>query len=101
MDRNEMVKRLREYTLTPFQREVLLATSRIPRGEVRTYKQIAIQAGHPNAYRAVGSVMKMNPLAPMIPCHRVIRSSGELGNYSGVGGVRRKRELLAREGMLI
>ncbi|MDE1798728.1 MAG: MGMT family protein [Candidatus Micrarchaeota archaeon] len=85
--------------LTPFQRKVLAAVYRIPRGEVRTYAQVARAAGHPNAARAVGSVMKMNPYAPQVPCHRVVRSDGSLGHYSGKGGMAGKRKLLCQEGV--
>ena len=83
--------------LTAFQMDVLLACSRIPKGSTRTYKQLARMAGHPNAYRAVGSVMRINPMAPAIPCHRVVRSDGTLGNYSARGGTRKKREMLKAE----
>jgi O-6-methylguanine DNA methyltransferase len=54
-------------------------------------------AGYPGAARAVGSVMKINPLAPMIPCHRVVRSDGSIGNYSAKGGAKKKLELLRKE----
>lgn len=92
-----MVRKLEGYTLTPFQRKVLLATFTIPEGETRTYKQIADMAGYPGAARAVGSVMRMNPLAPVIPCHRVIRSDGRIGNYSAPGGRKKKIALLKKE----
>ena len=91
-------RKLDDYDLTDFQKDVLRAALEIPKGEVRTYKQIAEAVGHPKAYRAVGTALKKNPLAPDIPCHRVIKSNGELGNYSGVGGTKRKMELLSMEG---
>ncbi len=94
--KNKIAKRLDMYNLTEFQKRVLLATYSIPKGQTRTYKQIARQAGYPNAYRAVGSVMRMNPLAPTVPCHRVIKSDGTLGNYSN-GGTKRKRAMLVKE----
>ena len=77
---------LKSYNLTDFQKKVFVATAQIPRGETRTYKQIAETIGHPRAVRAVGSALKINPLAPAIPCHRVVKTGGMLGNYSGFGG---------------
>ena len=97
MERKEVVRKLEGYALTPFQRKVLLATFTIPEGETRSYKQIAEMAGYPGAARAVGSVMRMNPLAPVIPCHRVIRSDGRIGNYSAPGGRKKKIALLKKE----
>ena len=84
---------------TPFQRDVWRALTRIPRGEVRTYKQLAEMAGHPNAVRAVANAVGKNPMPPIIPCHRVVRSDGGIGGYSAPGGLRRKRALLAAEGI--
>lgn len=97
MERKEVIRKLESYTLTPFQKKVLLATLAIPEGETRTYKQIAMIAGYPGAARAVGSVMRMNPLAPAIPCHRVIRSDGRIGNYSAPGGSKKKLAMLRKE----
>lgn len=97
MERKEMLRKLEGYTLTPFQKKVLLATSTIPDGETRTYKQVADMAGYPGAARAVGSVMRMNPLAPAIPCHRVIRADGNIGNYSAPGGRKKKFAMLRKE----
>lgn len=96
MDRNEIIRELKRQGVTNFQMRVLLATYSIPKGKTITYKQLASKAGYPKAYRAVGSVMKMNPLAPTIPCHRVIKSDGSLGNYSA-GGTRRKMQMLKSE----
>ena len=93
-------RKLRDSKLTKFQIQVLLAVSKIPKGQTRTYKQIAIAAGRANAYRAVGTALRKNPLAPMIPCHRVIKSDGSLGNYGGAGGIRSKRRMLLAEGAL-
>lgn len=84
--------------LTPFQRAVLAQTRRIPRGEVRSYAWIAREIGHPNAVRAVGTALARNPLPFVIPCHRVIRTCGELGRYSG-GGTETKAQVLALEGV--
>ena len=97
MAKNTTIKELEEYNLTDFQKKVLLATFKIPKGQTRSYKQIAHAIGHPKAYRAVGSVLKINPLAPKIPCHRVIKSSGEAGNFSGKGGPKGKIAMLRKE----
>lgn len=97
MKRKDIIKALEAKKLTEFQTRVLLACSRIPSGSVRTYKQIAKMAGHPNAYRAVGSVMRINPMAPTIPCHRVVRSDGTIGNYSAKGGAKKKEAMLKAE----
>ncbi|RLG20189.1 6-O-methylguanine DNA methyltransferase [Candidatus Micrarchaeota archaeon] len=86
--------------LTEFQKEVLKEVSRIPKGEVRTYAQIARAIGRPKAARAVGNALARNPYTPKIPCHRVIRSTGSAGGYSAKGGRKRKIELLKREGAL-
>ncbi|MCX8175285.1 MAG: MGMT family protein [Candidatus Micrarchaeota archaeon] len=83
--------------LTAFERSVLLACLRIPRGQTRTYSQIARQIGNPRAWRAVGNALAKNPLAPLIPCHRVIRSDGKIGGYSKKGGQRAKSRLLLSE----
>lgn len=86
---------------TTFQVKVWKAMKRIPRGEVRTYREIAVQIGHPKSARAVANACGKNPYPPIIPCHRVIRSDGGLGGYSGVGGIETKRRLLAEEGVEI
>jgi O-6-methylguanine DNA methyltransferase len=82
-----------------FQRRVLEQLRRIPRGEVRTYRAIAGEIGHPGATRAVGTACARNPVPLVIPCHRVVRSDGGLGGYSLRGGVTLKRRLLEREGV--
>jgi len=73
------------YTLkvSPFTTNVLKETSKIPFGEVRTYKEIAINIGTPKAYRAVGNSLASNPIPIIIPCHRVIKSNGEIGGFGG------------------
>ena len=86
------------HELTPFERDVLLKTLEIPRGEVRTYGWIAREIGRPGAVRAVGTALGNNPIPYLIPCHRVIRSDGHLGQYSA-GGTAAKREVLALEGL--
>jgi len=84
---------------TPFQQKVWKALKSIPRGEVRTYTQIAVQIGRPKSARAVANACASNPYAPEVPCHRVVRSDGGLGGYSGTGGVEQKRLLLSEEGV--
>lgn len=84
-------------SLTPFQRAVLLECAKIPKGQTRTYSQIARAIGKPHAARAVGNALAKNPLAPLIPCHRVVRADGKVGGYSGKGGTARKRLLLKKE----
>ncbi len=84
--------------LTTFQREVLEATRQVPRGSVVTYAELARRIGHPRAQRAVGAALKRNPVPLIVPCHRVVRSGGELGEYSG-GGPAVKRRLLQLEGV--
>ena len=71
---------------------------KIPKGKSMTYKQVAAKAGNPKAARAVGAIMRTN-YDDSIPCHRVVRSDGSLGNYNR-GGTLRKRELLKTEGAL-
>lgn len=83
----------------PFQRRVLEQLRRIPRGEVRTYRDIARQIGQPGATRAVGTACARNPVPLIVPCHRVVRSDGGLGGYSLRGGVALKQRLLEREGV--
>ncbi len=80
---------------TAFQKRVWVALSRIPRGAVRTYSQVAEAIGAPGSARAVAGACAANPIAVAIPCHRVVRTDGSLSGYRW--GIERKRELLARE----
>ena len=80
---------------TPFQRAVWTALRSIPAGTTRSYAQLAAAIGRPTAVRAVGAANGANPVSIIIPCHRVIRSDGDLCGYSG--GIERKRWLLAHE----
>ena len=86
---------------TKFQQRVWAYLRKIPRGKVKTYSQVAKAIGKPLAVRAVASAIGKNPYAPKIPCHRVIRSDGSLGGYSGKGGVKTKRFLLQKEGITL
>ena len=84
--------------LPDFERQVLLKTLEIPRGEVRPYAWVAAELGRPLAVRAVGNALARNPVPFVVPCHRVVRSDGRIGNY-GAGGPTAKRALLESEGM--
>ena len=86
---------------TKFQLKVWKYLKKIPKGQVKTYKQVAIAIKSPKSSRAVANACAKNPYAPKIPCHRVIRSDGSLGGYSGRGGINTKRKLLKLEGILI
>ena len=85
---------------TLFQIKVWNEIKKIRKGNVATYKEIAINIGHPKAYRAVATACKLNPLPIEIPCHRVICSSGKIGGYSGKSNSRVKIKLLRQEGYL-
>ena len=82
---------------TKFQIKVWKYLISIPEGSIRTYKQVAIAIKCPKAARAVANACAKNPYAPKIPCHRVIRSDGRLGGYSGRGGIKKKVSLLRSE----
>ena len=69
----------------------------IPKGKTKTYLEVAKAIGKPKAVRAVANAVGKNPYPIKIPCHRVIRSDGKLGGYSGPGGIKRKKRLLALE----
>ena len=82
---------------TKFQIKVWKYLKKIPKGSVKTYKDVAIAINQPKSARAVANACAKNPYAPKIPCHRVIRSDGGLGGYSGRGGVKKKVRLLRSE----
>ena len=86
---------------TKFQKKVWNYLRTISKGTVKTYKQVAIAINRPKSARAVANAIGKNPFAPKIPCHRVIRSDGSLGGYSGKGGVKTKKLLLKREGIIV
>ena len=83
---------------TKFEIQVWEEIKKIPKGSVKTYKEIACILDKPNSSRAVANACGKNPLIIEIPCHRVIRSDSSLGGYSGKGGIEKKRELLLKEG---
>ena len=82
---------------TKFQLQVWNYLKKIPKGSVKTYKQVALAINKPKSARAVANACAKNPYAPNIPCHRVIRSDGGLGGYSGRGGIDQKLKLLRSE----
>ena len=84
---------------TKFQIKVWKYLKTIPKGSVKTYKQVAIGINSPKSARAVANACAKNPYAPKIPCHRVIRSDGKLGGFSGIGGVKLKKKLIDLEKM--
>jgi methylated-DNA-[protein]-cysteine S-methyltransferase len=81
-----------------FARRVLRATARVPFGRTITYAQAATRAGNPRAQRAAGNALGHNPIPIVVPCHRVVRTGGQIGNYGG--GPEMKRYLLGLEGAL-
>jgi O-6-methylguanine DNA methyltransferase len=83
---------------TEFERDVWTKALEIPRGEVRPYGWVAAEIGRPKAVRAVGTALGHNPVPLIVPCHRVVRSDGSIGNYS-LGGPANKRAILATEGV--
>ena len=85
---------------TKFQISVWKEIKKIPKGKTKTYKDIAVALKKPKSSRAVANACGKNPLLIEIPCHRVIRSDGKLGGYSGKGGMKQKRKLLKEEGAL-
>ena len=84
--------------LTDFQKAVYRVVARIPRGRTITYAQVARTIGRPKATRAVGNALNRNPFAPAVPCHRVIRSDGNIGGFASGSEV--KKKLLKREGVI-
>jgi O-6-methylguanine DNA methyltransferase len=83
---------------TEFERDVWHKALEIPRGEVRPYGWVAAEIGRPKAVRAVGTALGHNPVPLIVPCHRVVRSDGTIGQYS-LGGPENKRTILAAEGL--
>ena len=91
----ELIKKLKG---TEFQKRVWAEILKIPRGETVSYKELAKRVGKPRAVRAVANAVGANPLPVTVPCHRVVRSDGTLGGYSGIGGIKAKKLLLQKEG---
>jgi O-6-methylguanine DNA methyltransferase len=81
-----------------FKQRVINKVKEIPKGKVLTYKQVAEKAGSPLAFRAVGNILNKNK-DPKVPCHRVVRSDGRIGGYRW--GVKRKRKILKKEGIIL
>lgn len=84
---------------TEFEKKVLATTFKIPKGKISTYKRIAMKIGKPNAYRAVANALRKNPLHPIVPCHRVVKSDGSFGGNRDRAEARRK--IVAEEGVPI
>jgi len=82
-----------------FYQKVWQACAQIPKGQVRSYGQIAKQVGRPGAARAVGQALAKNPFAPTVPCHRVVGADGRLTGFSADGGINSKFKMLVREGV--
>lgn len=90
--------------VTDFQKKVYELMTRIPKGKVTTYGELAKALGGPHFSRAVGNAVRDNPFAPTVPCHRVIRSSGEIGGFCGETSgenVERKTKMLREEGVSV
>ena len=86
---------------TKFQIKVWKYLLKIPKGSVKSYKQVARGINRPNSARAVANACGKNPYSPKVPCHRVIRSDCKLGGYSAPGGTKTKKKLLKKEGFLL
>ena len=85
---------------TKFQLKVWNYLKKIPKGQIRTYLEVAKAIKRPKSVRAVANAIGKNPNAPKIPSHRVLRSDGKLGGYSGPGGIKTKKKLLKSEGII-
>jgi O-6-methylguanine DNA methyltransferase len=90
-----IIKKMEGYP--DFYKKVWIACFDIPAGKTLTYKCLAEKIGMPTAARAVALALSKNPFAPLIPCHRVIRSDGKLGGYSAAGGIKKKLEMIKYE----
>ena len=86
---------------TKFQQKVWNYLKTIPKGKVKTYKEVAIGIKMPKSVRAVANACGKNPYSPKVPCHRVISSNGTLGGFSAPGGIKAKKKLLKKEGFSI
>lgn len=97
---NALLKQIEQAEGTEFQKKVWRALCSIPPGKTLTYTELAAKIGQPSAARAVANACGKNPFAPDVPCHRVLRSDGTLGGYSGKGGTLTKQKLLKKEGAI-
>lgn len=97
--KKDIIQQILDFKATDFQKSVWLEIAKIPKGKVITYKDIAIAIDKPKASRAVANAVGDNPFPIIVPCHRVVRSDGKLGGYSGEGGAVTKRRLLKEEGI--
>ena len=86
---------------TKFQVKVWRYLEKIPVGNIKTYSEVAKAIGKPLAVRAVANAIAKNPYPTQIPCHRIIRSNGSLGGYSAKGGLKTKKKLLKKEGIIV
>ena len=91
----------KDFRGTKFQKKVWSYLKTIRKGTVKTYKQVAVAINRPKSARAVANAVGKNPFPPKIPCHRVVRSDGSLGGYSGLGGIETKKKLLKKEGKIV
>lgn len=91
------LKHLSMESKSPFSRKVYECSTRIPSGSVLTYRELALEAGKPKAFRAVGQAMARNPFPIVIPCHRVVGSGGKPGGFSAHGGLATKARILEIE----
>jgi O-6-methylguanine DNA methyltransferase len=97
--KRKWVERINRLKATPFQKKVWKILLTIPKGEVRSYSWVAEKVGSPRATRAVGNALNKNPLAPDVPCHRVIRKDGSWGGYAKE--LAQKKALLKKEGYFL
>ena len=96
-DRSEFDLPVKFVEMTPFSQSVLTCLSNVPYGEIVSYGTLATMCGRPKAARAVGRIMAANPVPIIVPCHRVVGSSGKMTGYSGGDGIKTKEWLLAFE----
>jgi methylated-DNA-[protein]-cysteine S-methyltransferase len=94
---SDIIERIDQFSATDFQKLVWKELINIPKGKTISYSELASKIGNPKAVRAVANAVGKNPFAPVVPCHRVVRKNGEIGGYSGVGGVATKKRLLLGE----
>ena len=87
------------FEMKSFNEKCYAILKKVPAGKVTTYEALARTVGNPRAARAVGNAMNRNPYAPKVPCHRVVKSDGKIGGFAL--GVKKKIEMLKREGILI